>query len=430
MKTTTSPTTAPKPMGTLDKLRTLAKPTKGQQIEPVPLDDLIPDPNQPRSRFRPVDGQIAPEVMADLRELADDIDANGQLQAIVYRIVDGQKMIVLGERRWRAKKLNRELGRPNSDHVDGVWRQDLTAETLRLAQLSENLQRDDLTDIETAVYIKNLLEEFPDLKKKDIGTVFHKNSQYVSRILAMLDPKWNDVIVSGAIQFASLLEQYRPLPEKQKAELRELAKAEGRPLTSGDIRAAKVRAEAEAADASQGARGPGADSANDSAVGGERNAEDGMERQPAASSQPTGSQPMPPANSPAGPAKLDDDLANQVTQFLAESSPAGESYRPSASATQPKERPNHTIKDTGGDFVMGQGPAGMNPAIHEKREVKMTLAQLEKLLVRGALAGKGHQVSVMLPVDEVKRALVTMGVPLPEDDSSAVMNLLEAVNKM
>ena len=419
-----------KQMGTLDKLRSLSTPKSGR-IETLKLDDLIPDPNQPRSRFRPVDGQIEEAEQAKLRELADDLFENGQLQPILYREVDGQKMIIAGERRWRAQKLNRDLGRANSSTVDGIHRQDLTADRLRLAQLSENLQRDDLTDLETAVYIKNLLDEYPDLKKKDIGNVFNKKQNYVSRILAMLDSQWEDVISTGAIQFASLLEQYRPLPEKQKSELRDLFREQKRPLTSGDIRAAKARAEAEAAaiaaananaDAMRRAEVDGAGPANDSVV----ESGDGLNVGSRGGDAPSRS----PSSAPGGQAKLDPDLASQVSQFLAESSPQGENYRPSENATANTERANRQIKDTGGDAVIPHGPAALSPAIHAKREIKMTLAQLEKLLSREALEGKGHQVSVMLPIDEVKGALVKMGAPVPEDDSSVVLNLLEAINKM
>jgi ParB family transcriptional regulator, chromosome partitioning protein len=414
-----------KQMGTLDKLRSLASP-KDARVERIPLDDLIPDPKQPRSSFRPVDGQIDPETLAELRHFADDINENGQLQPILYRIVDGQKMIIAGERRWRAKRLNRELGRKDSDTLDAIYRPDMTDEKLRLSQLSENLQREDLTDIDTAKYMKNLLEEFPDLKKKDIGSVFKKNSQYVSRILAMLDPQWNDVIQSGAIQFASLLEQYRPLPDKQKAELRELAKNENRALTSGDIRAAKARAEAEAgqgvATSAQDAHeGGAANDAGTSLVG-----EGGV----VGATNGAGPDSRPIGSPPSGQVKLDSNLADQVSAFLASSAPEGESYKPSADATAKPDRQNQRIKDTGGDAVIPRGPGALSPAIHEKREIKMTIAQLEKLLSHGALEGKGHQVSIMLPVEEVKGALTKVGAPLPDDDSNVVMSLLEAVNKM
>jgi len=418
-----------KQMGTLDKLRSLASP-KDARIEPIPLDDLVPDPNQPRSRFRPVDGKVDEQSLADLLEFANDLDENGQLQPILYRVVGNQKMIIAGERRWRAKKINREMGRKNSDTVDAILRQDLTAEKLRLAQLSENLQRDDLTDIETAVYIKNLLDEFPDLKKKDIGSVFNKRQQYVSRILAMLDPQWDDVIASGAIQFASLLEQYRPLPDKQKAELREVAKAENRALTSGDIRAAKTRADNEAAaiaatakhDATSGSGAPSAGSGTASEA-------DQLAGQ-GSTAAGQAAKPQHPSSPPAGQVQLDTELASEVSKFLKDSSPANETYRPNGGQVPNAHSNAGQIKDTGGDAVIPSGSAGLSSSIYEKREVKMTLAQLEKLLSRGALEGKGHQVSVMLPVDEVKSALVRMGAPMPDDDSNMVMNLLEAVNRM
>ena len=406
---------AAKPMGTLDKLRSLSSPKDGR-IEKVLLDELIPDPKQPRSRFRPVDGNIDPAVLEALHEFADDLDQRGQLQPILFRVVDGQKMIIAGERRWRAKRINRDLGRKDSDTIDAIRRQDLTDEHLRLAQLSENLQRDDLTDIETAVHIKSLLEEFPDLKKKDIGNVFNKKQQYVSRILAMLDPQWDDVIATGTIQFASLLEQYRPLPDKQKTELRDLAKKENRSLTSGDIRAAKARADADAAaiNAKTLPHAGEADnvSANDAVIEGKHTGE------------------LPRSSPPAGQVKLDPELASKVSEFLANSAPEGENYSPKANSSAPQGRADPRIKDTGGDAVMPGGSSVLSPAIFEKREIKMTLAQLEKLLSRGALEGKGHQVSVMLPVGELKSALVKMGALMPEDDSNVVTVLLEAVNKM
>lgn len=412
--------TKPKPLGTLDKLKSLSSP-KDARIEQLDLDELIPDPNQPRSSFRPVDGKVDPQVLADLRHFADDLDARGQLQPILYRIVNGQKMIIAGERRWRGKKVNRDLGRKNSEKIDAIKRQDITAEELRLIQLSENLQREDLTDLETASYMQNLLEEFPDLKKKELGNVFNKNSQYVSRILAMLDPQWKDVIQSGAIQYASLLEQYRPLPDKQKAELRVLAQSEKRALTSGDIRAAKARAEIEAANKAGESlqsenSGGAANDAGADVVGGANGVSAGLER---------GS-----SSSATGQVALDPNLASEVSKFLASSSPEGETYRPSADATAGAVRHNPRIKDTGGDAVIPSGTSALSTAIHEKREIKMTVAQLEKLLSFGALEFKNHQLSLMLPVDEVKGALTKVGAPLPEDDTNVVMSLLEALNKM
>lgn len=392
MKSTSPAAKKAAPKSTLDFLNDMEAPAESGGGTLLNLDDIDPDPKQPRSSFRPVDGQIAVEVLEALQDLADDIAANSLIQPIVVREEAGRYTIIAGERRWRAFRLNRENGVPNSEQIPAIIRQDLTAAKLRLAQLAENLQRSDLSDIETAVYIQELLAEYPDLRKKDIGQLVHKKgsgsgSQYVSRILAMLDPKWADVVQTGIIPFASLLEQYRPLPEAQREELKDLAKRENRPLTSGDIRAAKARADTPAP-----------------ATGIGRN---------------------------AGPAPIDPELASQINDFIAASAPQGESYQPSPSATAPAPRPKSPqIKDVGGDAVIPSGTAALNPSMYERREARFTLQQLEKLLLRGALSNKVHQVSIMLPVEELKAAITSVGGALPDDDSHLVMKLLEVLNQL
>ncbi|MEB0137678.1 MULTISPECIES: ParB/RepB/Spo0J family partition protein [unclassified Undibacterium] len=358
------------------------------------LDDIDPDPRQPRSSFRPVDGQIDGDVLLALQDLADDIAVNSLIQPIVVRKDTERYTIIAGERRWRAFRLNREQGVLNSEQIPAIIRQDLTASKLRLAQLAENLQRSDLSDIETAVYIQELLEDYPDLRKKDIGQLVHKKSsgsgsQYVSRILAMLDPKWADVVKTGIIPFASLLEQYRPLPDAQREELKNLAQSENRALTSGDIRAAKLRVNS--------------------------------------------SMPMVDISSehPSSHAAIDPEFARQISQFIEESKPPREDYRPKLSSSDSVSgvKPSQ-IKDFGGDALIPAGIAALNSSMYERREARFTLQQLEKLLLRGGLTNKVHQVSVMLPVEELKTALTSIGGVVPEDDSHLVMKLLERINQL
>ncbi|WP_218275073.1 hypothetical protein, partial [Pseudomonas sp. GW460-13] len=82
-------------------------------------------------------------------------------------------------------------------------------EKIRLVQLAENLNRDDLTDLEVARFVQQTLDENPKLKKSEMGAIMRKDSQYISRILALLKPEWAHVVDSGMITYASLLEQYR-----------------------------------------------------------------------------------------------------------------------------------------------------------------------------------------------------------------------------
>src|ERR1039457_7612533 len=61
----------------------------------VPIDEIQPNPLQPRRVFQ--DNR--------LEELAQSIRANGFIQPLVVRYVDGHYQLVAGERRLRAAKL-------------------------------------------------------------------------------------------------------------------------------------------------------------------------------------------------------------------------------------------------------------------------------------------------------------------------------------
>ncbi|CAG2138397.1 Nucleoid occlusion protein [Cupriavidus campinensis] len=376
---------------TLDFLNSIEAPTA--QIVNLSIDLIEPDPEQPRTQFQPVDGQIDPEVMQELSELADDIYENSLLQPITVREVDGRYRIVMGERRWRAVKLNRDNGRPNSEEIATIIRQDLAQERLRLSQLAENIQRSNLTDLETAVFLKTTIEQYPELQKQDLAKVVKKSPQYVSRLLALLEPEWEHVVSTGIITYASLLEQFRPLPKEAQDQLVARAKAEGRSLTSGDIRAAKASA------------------ANDSA---------------SKSSAPKAEVAAPAT--PRRPVDIDPALAAAVQAFVEEQAPQNESYTPSSKAKD-VPKPGPQIVDTGGDAVIPSGTTVLGAVAHEKREAKLTVAQLETLLKRKALPNKSHVVSLMLPVEDMKKAIMAMGGTLPQDDSSLPTILAEAINR-
>lgn len=376
---------------TLDFLNSIEAPTA--QIVNLSIDLIEPDPEQPRTQFQPVDGQIDPEVMQELSELADDIYENTLLQPITVREVDGRYRIVMGERRWRAVKLNRDNGRPNSEEIATIIRQDLAQERLRLSQLAENIQRSNLTDLETANFLKTTIEQYPELQKQDLAKVVKKSPQYVSRLLALLEPQWEHVVSTGIITYASLLEQFRPLPKEAQDQLVARAKAEGRSLTSGDIRAAKASA-----------------------------ANDGVGKAPPPQAEVTA--PVAPRR----PVDIDPALAAAVQAFVDEQAPQNESYTPS-SKVKDVPKPGPQIVDTGGDAVIPMGTTVLGAVAHEKREAKLTVAQLETLLKRKALSNKSHVVSLMLPVEDMKNAIVAMGGSLPQDDSSLPMILAEAINR-
>ena len=118
-------------------------------MELVPIDRIHPNPNQPRKRFD----------MESLRELAQSISENGDqpLQPIVVEHDPaGGYMIVMGERRWRACKLNGSMNisaviREQSNH-DGRER--------LIMGIVENEQREDMDPIETAKAYEALMMKY------------------------------------------------------------------------------------------------------------------------------------------------------------------------------------------------------------------------------------------------------------------------------
>lgn len=117
------------------------------------IDDIAPSPHNPRKSFD----------QEGLEELADSIRAVGVLQPILIRDVLGPEsighpergprwMIVAGERRWRAAKLAGLERIP----ANFVTTDDETS--VRVMQIVENVQREDLSPMDFADALADLLE--------------------------------------------------------------------------------------------------------------------------------------------------------------------------------------------------------------------------------------------------------------------------------
>jgi ParB family chromosome partitioning protein len=120
-----------------------SSPTEGDTLVELGIDQIEPNPNQPRKAFE----------SSSLEELAASIRASGVIQPIVVRqIADGYQLIA-GERRWRAARL------AGLERIPAVVREATDAESLELA-LVENLLREDLNPIEEAEGYRHLLSQF------------------------------------------------------------------------------------------------------------------------------------------------------------------------------------------------------------------------------------------------------------------------------
>ena len=110
----------------------------------IPISQIDPNVNQPRKTF----DEVA------LSELANSIRIHGVISPIILVTQpNGRYMIIAGERRWRASKKAGLLTIP------AIVR-NYTPQQVKEISLIENLQREDLNPIETAIAIKQLMDEY------------------------------------------------------------------------------------------------------------------------------------------------------------------------------------------------------------------------------------------------------------------------------
>ena len=112
-------------------------------ISEVPLDQIEPNPNQPRREF---DSET-------LQDLANSIREIGIVQPITLRqTAADQYQIIAGERRWRASQIVGLSTIP-------AYIRKINDENVMEMALVENIQREDLNAIEIALAYAHLLEQ-------------------------------------------------------------------------------------------------------------------------------------------------------------------------------------------------------------------------------------------------------------------------------
>jgi ParB family chromosome partitioning protein len=107
----------------------------------IPIEDISPNPDQPR------------QALGDLEELTASIREKGVLEPLLVRRVGSQFQIIAGERRYRAA-IEAGLG-----ELPCIVRESSDAEMMELA-LVENLQRKDLTPFEEADGLGVLVDRY------------------------------------------------------------------------------------------------------------------------------------------------------------------------------------------------------------------------------------------------------------------------------
>ena len=148
------------------------------------LDQLRPNPRQPRQDFEP----------AAIASLAESIRTAGLMQPIVVRAGgDGAFEIIAGERRWRAA---RQLGLLT---IPAIVR-DVDDQTAAEWALIENIQRADLNPIERSAGLRRLIDDF-GLTHQELGERVGLDRATVSNLLRLadLDPFSRDAVRTGKL---------------------------------------------------------------------------------------------------------------------------------------------------------------------------------------------------------------------------------------
>ena len=137
----------------------------------VAIEQLHPNPNQPRRRFDEV----------EMETLVESIQEVGMLQPILVRRIDDDDEsfeIVAGERRWRAAQ------RAQLHQVPIVIKELDDGQSLKIA-LVENIQREDLNAIEEAEGYRRLMDEF-SLTQEAVSLAVGRSRSHIANSVRLL----------------------------------------------------------------------------------------------------------------------------------------------------------------------------------------------------------------------------------------------------
>ena len=135
----------------------------------LPLNDIIPNKDQPRKTFDET----------TLAELADSIKEHGVLQPLLVRpLPGGGYQLVAGERRWRACRI------AGVREVPVVVKELTDTETMEIA-IIENLQREDLNPIEEAEGLQALVDKC-GLTQEEVAASVGKSRPAIANSLRLL----------------------------------------------------------------------------------------------------------------------------------------------------------------------------------------------------------------------------------------------------
>lgn len=140
-----------------------------QPTNTLPIDEIHPNPNQPRTHFNET----------ELQELSESIKDHGVLQPLLVRKTGDGYEIIAGERRYQASKI------AGLTELPVTIKQVDDQEMLQLA-LIENLQRSDLNPIEEAKGYRQLIKT-SGMTQEALSKAVSKSRSAITNSLRLLD---------------------------------------------------------------------------------------------------------------------------------------------------------------------------------------------------------------------------------------------------
>ena len=191
---------------------------------------IRPGRYQPRTRMEP----------DALQELANSIRAQGLLQPVVVRPVDGGYELIAGERRWRAAQM------AGLKQLPAIVRE-VPDESAMVMALIENIQREDLNPIEEAAGVQRLIDEFRMTHEQAADAVGRSRSATTNllRLLKLARPV-QEAVMRGAIEMGHArallpLDAARQIEVANRISARQLSVRETEALVQGLLRGPAVK---------------------------------------------------------------------------------------------------------------------------------------------------------------------------------------------
>lgn len=157
--------------------------TKHEEIVELDINELRPNPYQPRTIFDE----------GSLKELAESIKENGVFQPIIVKKSIKGYDVIAGERRLRASKL------AGKKTIPAIIRQ-ISDEKMAEIALLENLQRENLNPLEEAKAYKSLIEKL-NLTQEQLAQKVSKSRSHITNMLGLLrlPGEVQDMVTTGKL---------------------------------------------------------------------------------------------------------------------------------------------------------------------------------------------------------------------------------------